>query len=122
MDLNPQTPDWTSAQGPYELADHCIAKNSNLLILLNAWLDSGEDLDQKHDWKTLNYWAARTKPLWSNRIHDDDDDSSSEEQDPSEQPPASDSETFVVICNRTGQENGPNYILCHLLTLAENSF
>lgn len=108
MDLNPQIPDWSLAHGPYEIADHCISKKSNILVLLNAWLDSGKEPEETHDWSTLNYWAARTKPLWSNGTHDDDDDSdfSGEEQDASEQPLVPANETIVIVCNRTGQENG----------------
>lgn len=119
MDLNPQIPDWSLAHGPYEIADHCISKKSNLLVLLNAWLDSGKEPEETHDWSTLNYWAARTKPLWSNGIDDDDSDFSREEQDASEQPLVSNppaNETIVVVCNRTGQENGQTNII-HLSTL-----
>ena len=103
MDLNPQIPDWSRAHGPYEIADHCISTKSNILILLNAWLDSQEEPDEAHDWSTLNYWASRTRPLWSNG--NDLDSSSSEEQDTSTSDPPS-NETLVIICNRTGHENG----------------
>jgi protein N-terminal amidase len=86
MDLNPQPPaQWTSAEGPYELADHCVENKTNLLVLLNAWLDSGaqddgdlisEDRDKENegdedkeemagpDRQTLNFWTARLWPLW----------------------------------------------------------
>jgi len=89
MDLNPQPPaNWTSAAGPYELADYCVENKTNILLLLNAWLDSNvwEDADliaeesedgdgEKRegergeevtgpDQDTLNYWAARLWPLW----------------------------------------------------------
>ena len=96
MDLNPQTPDWTSAEGPYEVADYCIAKKTNLLILLNAWLDSGEETEEEKDWHTLNYWAARTTPLWTEKasIHSKIGDTSEGH------------ETIVVVCNRVGDENG----------------
>ena len=133
MDLNPQIPEWSRAHGPYEIADHCISTKSNLLILLNAWLDSGKELDETHDWSTLNYWALRTRPLWSNG--NDSDSSSSDEklgisneeqgtsgeeqgisdekqgtldqdQDTPTSDPPSNNETLVIICNRTGQENG----------------
>lgn len=91
MDLNPQPPaEWTSAAGPYELADHCVKHKSKLLVLLNAWLDptvadpdaaqddndsegqddaakedegDGSD-DEEPEWSTLNYWSARLRPLW----------------------------------------------------------
>lgn len=104
MDLNPQVPDWTRADGPYEIADHCISTKSNILILLNAWLDSKEEPNETHDWSTLNYWALRTRPLWSNRS-DSDSSSSEEGQDTSTSDPPS-NETLVIICNRTGHENG----------------
>ena len=117
MDLNPQIPDWSSAQGPYEIADHCISTKSNLLILLNAWLDSGKALEETHDWSTLSYWAARTRPLWSNGNDEDNgSDSSGEEQDIS----TADNETVVIICNRTGQENGQTKIFLLFFILTEN--
>lgn len=117
MDLNPQIPNWTYAGGPFEIADHCVSKKSNLLILLNAWLDSGAEIEEKHDWQTLNYWAARTKPLWSNgndSDSDNDSDSSAKEQDIGK---ADSNETLVVICNRSGQENGETHIFSSLLKL-----
>lgn len=101
MDLNPQTPQWTSAAGPYELADYCIAKKSNLLILLNAWLDSGDEPDEEKDWGTLNYWAARTSPLWSDRVLHKDTKASDSDQG---------HETIVIVCNRSGDENGEPWI------------
>ena len=65
MDLNAQPPaDWTIEDGPYELADHCIETKANILLILNAWLDSGM-IDADKDWQTLNYWAARLRPLWA---------------------------------------------------------
>lgn len=99
MDLNPQTPDWTSAEGPYELADYCIAKKTNVLLLLNAWLDSKEETEEEKDWQTLNYWAARMTPLWTDKvsIHS----KMSQNNDPGEG-----QETIVVVCNRVGDENG----------------
>lgn len=104
MDLNPQIPDWTSAEGPYELADYAISNKANVLLLLNAWLDSGEELDEPHDWHTLNYWAARTRPLWT----DGKGDASSDEEDrkPDSETTETGDETIVVICNRAGEENG----------------
>ena len=109
MDLNPQIPEWTRAHGPYEIADHCISTKSNILILLNAWLDSQKEPEETHDWSTLNYWALRTRPLWSNGS-DSDSSSSEEEQDTSTSDPPI-NETLVVVCNRTGHENGqPNSV------------
>ena len=108
MDLNtlPENT-WTSLEdGPYELASHALEHESKVLILLNNWLLSSEppaeDDDGKHDWNTLQYWATRLRPLWSN--------------DTSKKPPsvaANDGkeegegeETIVVVCNRSGTENG----------------
>ncbi|KAI9443336.1 carbon-nitrogen hydrolase [Lactarius indigo] len=51
-------------EGPYELADHCLTKGSNLLILLNAWLDSEKEEDRDEDLSTMNYWATLLRPLW----------------------------------------------------------
>lgn len=115
MDLNPQAPDWTLADGPYEIADHCISTKSNVLILLNAWLDSEKNLDETHDWSTLKYWASRTRPLW---WKGKDLDPSQEEQDTSSSDPPS-NETLVIICNRTGQENGQSKFVSSLSTVTE---
>ena len=106
MDLNPQIPDWTQSHEPYEIAEHCISTKSNILILLNAWLDSKKLPSEVHDWTTLNYWALRTKPLWSNKI-ESDSSSPEEEQDTSTSDPRI-NETIVIVCNRTGHENGQN--------------
>jgi protein N-terminal amidase len=97
MDLNPAPPaDWRSSTGPYEIAEHALLTRSNLLILLNAWLDSGEESHAKQDWHTLNYWAARLRPLWVGSPE-------SERRDVSD---GAGKETVVVICNRSGTENG----------------
>lgn len=88
MDLNAQPPhSWTTADGPYELADYCLKEKTNVLVLLNAWIDSAEDPDDRHDMYTVDFWAERLRPLWL--------ESSSASQ-----------ETFVVVCNRGGDENG----------------
>jgi protein N-terminal amidase len=104
MDLNPQPPTlWTLASGPYEIADHCIATKTQLLVLLNSWLDSEEDTEASQDWSTLNYWAARLRPLWQTSS-----DSIEDKKTPTDSPRAEENgdETIVVICNRTGEENG----------------
>ncbi|CAK5279682.1 unnamed protein product, partial [Mycena citricolor] len=42
MDLNVRPPhNWTITHGPFELAAQCLETNASLLVLLNAWLDSG---------------------------------------------------------------------------------
>jgi protein N-terminal amidase len=92
MDLNVQRPlEWRSLEGPYEIASHCITENSNLLIVLNAWLESPEDIGEDYAWTTMNFWAHRLRPLWKQQEGASADDQR---------------ETNVVICNRTGNENG----------------
>ncbi|KAG5638737.1 hypothetical protein H0H81_010547 [Sphagnurus paluster] len=165
MDLNPQPPaEWTSPDGPFELADFCVKHQSRVLVLLNAWLYSGlnedgeaeveeeengqqessdvageekaengeqeeqvygEKVDTKSepDWYTLRYWTARLRPLWrrdgrrrgsnetivsgSTNGSGVKEEAVAEEQidevEEEEKPPH---ETIVVVCNRTGKENG----------------
>ncbi|KAJ3550815.1 hypothetical protein NM688_g4992 [Phlebia brevispora] len=128
MDLNAEPPD-EMEDATYELARHCVEKNANVLLLLNAWLDSKEELDILKDWHTLNYWAARLRPLWERRedVEDEGSDNGSEDSDydaeyRSEEEEASSEmgealkkpilhghpgqETIVIICNRCGEENG----------------
>jgi len=94
MDLNPFPPaDWRGTEGPYELASHAWSNGTNVLVLLNSWLDSGHDPADAHDWHTLNYWAARLRPLWDI----DTGNTGARKQ------------TLVVICNRTGTENGKTF-------------
>ncbi|KAJ6508297.1 carbon-nitrogen hydrolase [Mycena sanguinolenta] len=91
MDLNAQPPhQWTIADGPFEVADFCLDQKTNLLVLLNAWLDSGEQPEEDYDMHTMNFWAERLRPLWV------------------ESSPAS-QETLVIICNRGGAENGKTF-------------
>jgi protein N-terminal amidase len=101
MDLIPQSPSWTIGGGPYELADHCLKTGSGLLILLNAWLDSEEEEDMEEDISTMNYWATLLRPLWCRMGNNGEGGEDAEPQNISE-----DSETIVVICNRSGTENG----------------
>jgi len=100
MDLNPQIRDWQRQEGPYELVSHCLSNKVNLLVLLNAWLDSKEEPDEAHDWHTLNYWAGRLEPLWT------DENSEVAAAEPSSTSKDSGRETVVVVCNRNGEENG----------------
>lgn len=102
MDLNPfPRSSWTLDGGPYELANHCVEHKSNILLLLNAWLDSKEEPETENDYSTINYWAARLRPLWkgSDRTRPTNDDE------------PSDHETTVIVCNRSGEENGAHYLL-----------
>lgn len=106
MDLNAKPPAvWTLEEGPYEIADFCVEKKANVLILLNAWLDSGEEVEQAKDWRTLNFWVARLRPLWTRTEDLDDEYSESDEEDGSITGPRG-QETIVIVCNRCGQENG----------------
>jgi protein N-terminal amidase len=106
MDLNPKSPSWTIDGGPYELADHCLKTGSGLLVLLNAWLDSEGEEDMEEDISTMNYWATMLRPLWYRMGNNNDGEDAAEPQNISE-----DSETVVVICNRSGTENGEHFLL-----------
>jgi len=103
MDLNPQIEDWLSPGTPYEIAGHCLSNKANVLVLLNAWLDSEAEPKKAHDWSTLNYWTARLRPLWDNKEVDKDSDDFPSTNDSSEH---GRQKTIVVICNRSGKENG----------------
>ena len=100
MDLNPRSP-WTINDGPYELADHCQKTGSNILVLLNAWLDSEEERYCEVDISTLNYWATLLRPLWYRNGDGGSNGGVSETRGIS-----GDAETVVVVCNRSGVENG----------------
>src|SRR5882762_10601852 len=106
MDLNPRSPSWTIDGGPYELADHCLRTGSGLLILLNAWLDSEEENDMEEDISTMNYWATLLRPLWYRMDNNEPliGEDHAEPRNISEG-----SETIVVICNRSGTENGEHF-------------
>lgn len=100
MDLNTlPANEWTSLEdGPYELAEYALQKNTKLLVLLNNWLESsqppGPNDDGKHDWNTLEYWATRLRPLWAKDAKASGESNSREGE-----------ETIVVVCNRSGIEN-----------------
>lgn len=115
MDLNVQPPaEWVGLDtGPYEIAEYCVAQRTRVLVLLNAWLDSKEAPEEEKDWRTINYWALRMRPLWAKVVaegwpdsededrHSDGSDGAGEEQGRQDG-----EELLVVICNRTGTENG----------------
>jgi protein N-terminal amidase len=103
MDLNPFTPDRNDESWQYELADYCLTSKTDLLVLLNAWLDPGIEAEDEPSWKTLGYWAARSRPLWSKSNDPSDHDNSDYNR-----------YTTLVICNRTGEENGKKYDLGHI--------
>ncbi|KAI9508869.1 carbon-nitrogen hydrolase [Russula earlei] len=102
MDLNPRSP-WTPDGGPYELAGHCLETGSGLLVLLNAWLDSGRDPEEEEDASTLDCWATLLRPLWCRMSHD------LEGEDAAPPDASEDTETIVVVCNRSGVENGSTF-------------
>lgn len=105
-DLNPATSDpWTVEDGPYEIADYALSQNSDILILINAWLDSRNEEEEDNDWHTLNYWAARLRPLWV-KDTSESSDKSSEEEDGEAEDGVDKKEIIVGVCNRTGEENG----------------
>lgn len=94
-DLNvPRPREWTSLEGPYELASRCISDKSNLLILLNAWLELPEEANEDKASTTMNFWAQRLIPLWETREGVAADDGQ---------------EVNVIICNRTGTETGKKF-------------
>lgn len=109
MDLNPFPPaDWTLEDGPYEVADYCQFQNTDLLVLLNAWLDPDPGVDEEGpSWSTLQYWVARLRPLWFG-----------EQEEGSITQVETDKTTTVVVCNRTGEENGE---LMELLSMFVNT-
>ncbi|KAH9080398.1 carbon-nitrogen hydrolase [Lactarius deliciosus] len=102
MDLNPRSP-WTIDGGPYELAGHCLETGSNLLVLLNAWLDSEKEEDRDEDLSTMNYWATLLRPLWYRKGDEPNDEGTELKKAPE------DVETMVVVCNRSGIENGAKF-------------
>ena len=79
----------------------------------NYPMDSGMEESQPKDWITLNYWSARLRPLWV---------APSPEGSPYNPSPNTNMntghETFVVICNRSGEENGRSH---DTVCLGENS-
>ncbi|KAF9240206.1 carbon-nitrogen hydrolase [Melanogaster broomeanus] len=133
-DLNAHTPAvWNSLEeGPYELAQHCVQSGTRLLVLLNAWLHSGkeepgkraakpgqEDDDPEQsdggdaskgmdpNWETLDYWAARLRPLWANDkgTQNTKGGHKVKSKDKKEGP----EELLVVLCNRFGHERGKTF-------------
>ena len=123
MDLNPRSPSWTIDGGPYELAEHCLKTGSGLLILLNAWLDSEIEKDWEEDISTMNYWATMLRPLWYRMGNNGSNGEDAEPPNISE-----DTETIVVVCNRSGTENGKHSFIKGLenalngLTAFRNNF
>ena len=123
MDLNPFREDWTSADGPCELASYCeespTKPRTQVLVILCAWLSQLSDEDADYDLNVLDYWLARLKPLWDGEVSDTESDSnpgnapeSAQTNDRNRQTGNADkNETIVIICNRCGEENGNRYLL-----------
>ena len=118
MDLNVAPPAvWHSlTRGPYELAAHCAAQGTDVLVLLNAWLDSQQDTADDTDWQTINYWALRLRPLWAKVAEEAagagarDSVAGGRSADGGRKPGE---ELLVVVCNRCGVENGKGPRLSH---------
>ncbi|KAF9013157.1 carbon-nitrogen hydrolase [Cyathus striatus] len=109
MDLNPQPPaSWTLEKGPYEIANYCLKQKSNVLILLNSWLDSGEYPDYESDFHVVQYWAARLRPLWKDADSASENSSENEEEIDGSMHD-SNKDIIVIVCNRTGEENGKKF-------------
>ncbi|KAI0322393.1 carbon-nitrogen hydrolase [Amylostereum chailletii] len=98
-DLNPAAASSSFDGGSYEIADYCLKTNTDILVLLNAWLDSEGDEGSDEDWPTLNYWATRLRPLWMTS----ESDANSSGTKTFASPPLP-HQTIAVVCNRNGQE------------------
>ena len=123
MDLNPHPPNMDDAPSPvYELAEFAVQKNARILVVLCAWLQSGDSSDSQWDILNINYWMERVRPLWERP-----EILSVNHAGTSFPPPAlgpgttretleavEDRETIVVISNRTGIEQG-EYLVTTLL-------
>ncbi|KAK9456924.1 carbon-nitrogen hydrolase [Dipodascopsis uninucleata] len=69
MDLNPE--EFTAPFDKYEFANFAIQKDADLIVLPMAWRAYDNDVPVEDsmnipDWKTINYWAVRLKPLQDN--------------------------------------------------------
>ncbi|KAJ4467548.1 carbon-nitrogen hydrolase [Lentinula aciculospora] len=116
MDLNAQPPaDWKARGRPYEIAEYAMKENADVVVLLNAWLDSGVRMHycknekelgfiESVDWTTVEFWATRLKPLW---VQAEELSSPNKEDDEGE----NGKRTIVVVCNRTGEEKGKSPML-----------
>ncbi|KAJ3810643.1 carbon-nitrogen hydrolase [Lentinula aff. lateritia] len=115
MDLNAQPPaDWKTRGPPYEVAEYALKEDVDVVVMLNAWLDSGEahgnDLGDMFDWTTVEFWATRLKPLWvQGGASAKEQEDSEDEGETQGEVDACDRRTIVVICNRTGEEKGQTF-------------
>jgi len=128
MDLNPHPPNTDDDLSPvYELAEFAIQKNARILVVLCAWLNSGDSPDSQWDMVNIGYWAERVRPLWERPGTSVDHAGASphglalDQGTTSETPEVVEGrETIVVICNRTGIERGEWLVtilppLCYIL-------
>lgn len=130
---------WRSIErGPYELAGYCRREGVRVLVLLNAWLQSEEEkestdgngqLEEDNDtdfeemeddgeggddglepnWRVVNYWAMRLRPLWASDVDESMDTAPSVRRSETSAEMArtnDERELLVVICNRFGHERG----------------
>jgi len=72
---------------------------------LNAWLDSEVEQEVDEDISTLNYWATLLRPLWDRTGNGENGGEDAESQYNTSE----DTETVVVVCNRSGVENGATF-------------
>jgi protein N-terminal amidase len=110
---------WSSTNGPFELADYCLEHEVNVLVMVNAWLDSGvvdasgseEPENLEADFHTLNYWANRLRPLWARQQLEADSGEARDGKAAESSASSSDGEldlrrSIIVMCNRIGEEKG----------------
>ncbi|KAI0270014.1 hypothetical protein BC834DRAFT_864504 [Gloeopeniophorella convolvens] len=78
---------------------------ARVLVLLNAWIDSGVEEQRAEDWATLNAWATRLWPLWHRKKRTGGGGLGGGERADGEGEDE-DEDTLVLVCNRTGVEDG----------------
>jgi len=109
MDLNPQNLDDDSFP-VCELAEFAIQKNARILVVLCAWLHSGDPPDSQWDIVNIDYWTERVRPLWERPemsvIHEGRSPLLGLGTTSETLGVVEDRETIVVICNRIGVERG----------------
>jgi len=119
MDLNPHPPNTDDDLSPvYELAEFALQKNARILVVLCAWLNSGDSPDSQWDMVNINYWVERVKPLWERPGTSVDHVGASPHHfalDAGTTSKVEDRETIVVVCNRTGIERGTTFGGCSLV-------
>jgi protein N-terminal amidase len=108
MDLNPLNLD----DDPLvcELAEFTVQKNARILVVLCAWLHSGDSPDSQWDMVNIDFWTERVRPLWERPDISVNHARTSLHVGPGKTretlEAVEDRETIVVISNRTGIERG----------------